>query len=274
MIYHPFDKYILNFANRFFQIMQIEIHPDYKNLKNCILDCISQFNDKGELIYGGSRNSIKTFEVDDLVLNVKAFKKPNFIKKIIYTYIRPSKAKRSFQFAKKLKSISIGTPQPIAYVENKDILGLSTSYYVCEHLEYDLMFRELVTEPEWPDHEIILRQFTQLCFKMHQHGIEFKDHSPGNTLIKKVGKQQYEFYLVDLNRMNFHDHMSLESRMHNLRRLTPKLDMVSVIADEYARLSGEHSEKLFRMLWEQTSNFQRKFHRKKRMKSKFLVFGF
>lgn len=249
--------------------MRIEVHPKYKIFKNSILDCISGFNKKGKLIYGGSRNSIKTFEVNGLVLNIKAFKKPNFIKKIIYTYFRPSKAKRSFEYAQKLKSLSIGTPQPIAYIENKDALGLSTSYYVCEHLEYDLMFRELVTEPEWPDHEIILRQFTQFCFKMHEQGIEFKDHSPGNTLIKKVADLQYKFYLVDLNRMNFHKHISLETRMYNLRRLTPKLDMVSVIADEYAKLSGESSEKLFRMLWEQTSDFQRKFHRKKRMKNKF-----
>jgi hypothetical protein len=249
--------------------MQIEIHPDFKKLENSILDCISGFDKKGDLIYGGSRNSIKTFDVDGLVLNIKAFKKPNPIKKIIYTYFRRSKAKRSFLYAKKLQSFSVGTPQPIAYIENKDILGLSSSYYISKHLEYDLMFREMVSEPEWPEHEIILRQFTQFCYNMHQHGIEFKDHSPGNTLIKKVGEQHYEFYLVDLNRMRFHDNMSLELKMFNLRRLTPKLDMVSVIADEYAKLSGESSEKLFKMLWEQTSDFQRKFHRKKRMKKKF-----
>lgn len=249
--------------------MQIEIHPDFKKLENSILDCISNFEQKGDLIYGGSRNSIKTFDVDGLVLNIKAFKKPNLIKKIIYTFFRPSKAKRSFQYAEKLREFSIGTPQPIAYIENKDIIGLSSSYYVCEHLEYDLMFRELVSEPEWPQHETILRQFTQFCFKLHEKGIEFKDHSPGNTLIKKIAEEQYQFYLVDLNRMNFHEHMSLEIRMYNLRRLTPKLDMVSIIADEYAKLSGENSEKLFQMLWEQTSDFQRKFHRKKRFKKKF-----
>ena len=246
--------------------MQVKIHPDFKELEKSILDCISNFDQKGDLIYGGSRNSIKTFDVGHLILNIKAFKKPGFIKKIIYTFLRPSKAKRSFEYAEKLRSLSIGTPQPIAYIENKDFIGLSSSYYVCKHLEYDLMFRELVSEPEWPQHEIILRQFTQFCFKLHEKGIEFKDHSPGNTLIKKIKDNHYQFYLVDLNRMNFHEHMGLESRMYNLRRLTPKLDMVSIIADEYAKLSGENSERLFKMLWEQTSNFQRKFHRKRRFK--------
>ncbi|WP_371815938.1 hypothetical protein [Flavobacterium sp. CS20] len=88
-------------------------------------------------------------------------------------------------------------------------------------------------------------------------------------MIKKVSDSHYEFYLVDLNRMAFHDSLTLQQRMFNLRRLTPKLDMVSIIADEYAKLSGENSEKLFKMLWEATSAFQKKFHRKKRFKKKF-----
>ncbi len=249
--------------------MQLEVHPDFVDIKAQILSCIDGFDKNGHLIYGGSRNRIKTFSIDGKTVNIKAFKKPNLLKKIIYTHFRPSKARRSFEYARKLRAYDIGTPQPIAYIENTDALGLSSSFYVCEHLQYDFLFRQLVSDPEWPDHELILRQFTQLCYRMHKHGIEFKDHSPGNTLIKKVDDEKYDFFLVDLNRMNFHKHMSLELRMANLKRLTPKLDMVSVIADEYAKLSGESSEKLFQMLWEYTSAFQRKFHRKQRMKERF-----
>ena len=253
--------------------MKVQIHPSYISYKNKILKCISNFENSGKLIYGGTRNSIKTFDIGELVLNIKAFQKPNFIKKIIYTYFRASKAKRSYDFALQLIDKNIGTPKPIAYVEEKDFLGLSNSYYVCEHLEYDLMFRELVTDSEWPEHEKILREFTAFCYQLHENGVEFKDHSPGNTLIKKVDDKHYEFYLVDLNRMRFHTQMTLQQRMFNLRRLTPKLDMVSVIADEYAKLSGENSEKLLKMLWESTSGFQKKFHRKQRFKQKFKSFS-
>ena len=249
--------------------MQIEISPDYEDHFQDIKKIIEGYNTNGNLIYGGSRNSIKTFELGEKVINIKAFKKPNFIKKIIYTHIRPSKAERSYKFAKKLISIDIGTPKPIAFVKKNDFIGLTESYYVCEHLDFDFMFRTMVKSPDLPNHELILRQFTRFCFKLHENGVEFKDHSPGNTLIKKRSENDYNFYLVDLNRMNFHSKMSLQLRMHNLRRLTPKLDMVSVIADEYAKLSNESSKKLFKMLWEETSDFQRKFHRKKRMKNKF-----
>jgi hypothetical protein len=131
------------------------------------------------------------------------------------------------------------------------------------------MFRKLVAEPELENRTDVLNQFTEFCFKLHENGVEFKDHSPGNTLIKHTSDGKYDFYLVDLNRMRFHKHMNLKQRMHNLRRLTPQLEMVSIITEEYARLSGENSEKLFKMLWEETSHFQKKFHRKQRMKKKF-----
>ena len=248
--------------------MNIKIHPSYITHKDKILSCISNYENSGKLIYGGTRNSIKTFDIGDLVLNIKAFKKPNFIKKIIYTYLRPSKAKRSYEYALKLFEKEILTPHPIAYILIKDKFGLTKSYYISEHLEFDLMFKNLVDDQNFPYYEEILRQFTKFTYRLHENGIEFKDHSPGNTLIKKNGENHYEFYLVDLNRMRFHDHMTLEQRMYNLRRLTPKLDMISIIADEYAKLSNQNSEKLLKMIWENTSNFQRKFHRKKRLKKR------
>ncbi|WP_371815939.1 hypothetical protein [Flavobacterium sp. CS20] len=128
--------------------MIIKIHPDFNPYQDKILNCIVNFDKQGQLIYGGSRNSIKTFEIDGLTINIKAFQKPNFIKKIIYTYFRESKAKRSYNFAQHLIAKNIGTPKPIAYVEDKDLIGLTSSYYVSEHLKCDLMFRELVTDSE------------------------------------------------------------------------------------------------------------------------------
>ena len=168
--------------------MHFDIHPNYIRYKNQILECLSNFKDTGYEVYKGSRNSIKYFTLEGITINIKAFKKPNFVKKIIYTYFRESKAKRSYVYANKLLELDIKTPQPIAYVENRDVIGLTESYYICEHIEYDMMFRKLVAEPELPERLTILNQFTQFCYKLHENGVEFKDHSPGNTLIKKAGE--------------------------------------------------------------------------------------
>jgi len=103
---------------------------------------------------------------------------------------------------------------------------------------------------------------------LHEKGIEFLDHSPGNTLIKKNAEGNYDFFLVDLNRMEFHDSMTFEMRMKNLCRLTPVKEMVRVMSNEYAKLYGESEQKIFNTLWKYTSDFQEQFHRKKRLKKK------
>ena len=233
-----------------------------------VLSFIKEFNsDSGTLFGEGQRNKIKLFELEGKTINIKSFKIPHLINKIAYKYFRKSKARRSFEYATTLLEKGIGTPQPIAYFENYDAIGLKDSYYVSEHLKCELTFRELVEIPDFPDHENILRQFTQFSFNLHENGIEFLDHSPGNTLIKKAIEGKYHFFLVDLNRMEFHESMSFEVRMKNLCRLTPKKEMIAVMSNEYSKLSGESEQLIFKTLWKKTSDFQKQYFRKKRLKN-------
>lgn len=243
--------------------MQLHVHPKFQNQEPELSSCIAHFDTTGMLFGDGKRNKIKLFELDGKTLNIKSFKVPNLINKVAYKFFRKSKAKRSYEFANTLLEYGIGTPQPIAYAENFTWLGLEKSHYISEHLQTELTFRELVEVPNWPDHDNILRQFVQFCFRLHEKGVEFLDHSPGNTLIKKVADGQYEFFLVDLNRMNFHDNMTFEMRMKNLSRLTPKKDMVAVMGNEYAKWYKEKSEsEIFEKMWSETHEFQVKFHNK------------
>ena len=248
--------------------MQTTINSHFINYKSNLLNFIENFNSTGVLFGDGKRNIIKLFDFEGKTINIKSFKIPNLVNIIAYKYFRKSKARRSFEYANKLLKNGIGTPEPIAYFENFDFLGLKESYYVSEHLQCDLTYRELVEIPDYPDHENILRQFTRFSYALHQKGIEFIDHSPGNTLIKKTTDGNYEFFLVDLNRMQFHESMSFEMRMNNLRRLTPYKVMVSVMSNEYAKVSGEPEQLIFETLWKMTADFQEKFYRKKRLKKK------
>lgn len=248
--------------------MNFKVNPIFANETKSILDIIKTFNYSGVLFGNGQRNIIKLFDLNDKTVNVKSFKIPNLINKVAYKYFRKSKARRSFEYATILLERGIGTPQPIAFLENYNWLGLRDSYYVSEHLITELTFRELVEIPEYPDHENILRQFVRFSFGLHEKGIEFLDHSPGNTLINKNAKGNYDFFLVDLNRMEFHNSMTFEMRMKNLCRLTPVKDMVAVMSNEYAKLYGESEQKTFDTLWRYTSDFQEQFYRKKRLKKK------
>lgn len=234
-------------------------------MDNALLEIIKNFEALGEDFVVGNRNKIKIIPYNNMVLNIKSFKVPGWINGVIYRFFRKSKAERSFIYAKTLTEKGIGTPKPIAFYENKTAIRLLDSYYICEHLTVDYVFKELFLTYI---HELedILKQFAHFCFRLHEAGIEFLDHSPGNTLIKKVGENQYEFYLVDLNRMKFHQNMDFQTRMKNLRRITPSEDMIRIISFEYAKLYGKSGEEVFEAMWGYNLKFQRKFDRKKRLK--------
>jgi hypothetical protein len=250
--------------------MKFVIHPQYESCKNEILAKVINFKNEGVPFGDSNRNVIKIFDFPSYLVNIKSFKVPAVFNQIIYFLFRKSKAERSFNYAVRLLENEIGTPQPIAYVEKYSILGLHCSYYISEHMPTELTFRELVTIPDYPQHEVILRQFTAFCFDLHQKGIEFLDHSPGNTLIKKISEDKYAFFLVDLNRMKFHQKMDMTIRMKNLRRLTYKMEMLAIMSDEYARLAGKDPQYVFEEMKLHTENFHRSHQKKRRLKKKLL----
>nr|WP_245940275.1 lipopolysaccharide kinase InaA family protein [Seonamhaeicola aphaedonensis] len=214
----------------------------------------------------GERNIIKIVNVDGVNLNIKSFKIPNIFNQIAYKFFRKSKAQRSFEYAKKLIELEVGTPKPIAYFEYESLFLFNKSFYVSEQLDYDFTYRELTHDFNIPDYDKILRLFTRFTFSLHEKGIHFLDHSPGNTLIKKNG-DKYDFYLVDLNRMNF-GAMDFETRIKNFARLTKHKSMVEVMSDEYAKCSNVNYSKVFSLMWRETQAFQERFNRKKRWKKK------
>jgi len=247
--------------------MIVKIDSHFQKFAPNLKQMVEKFKTSGQLFGDGKRNTIKLFELEDIKVNIKSFKVPHLINSVVYKCFRKSKARRSYEYAVRLLENGIGTPQPIAYFENANWLGLKDSYYVSEHLDADLTYRELIHQPDYPDHENILRQFTRFTFNLHEKGIEFLDHSPGNTLIKKEENGQYQFYLVDLNRMNFYASMDFEQRMRNLRRLTQKKKMIAVMSNEYAKYYTSQSEAfIFEKMWEETSRFRAGFEWKKRIK--------
>ncbi|WP_242086817.1 Kdo domain containing protein [Aestuariivivens sediminis] len=221
-----------------------------------------------DAIEGGSgkRNFIKITQLGQVTLNIKAFKIPHLLNQLVYRFFRKSKAQRSFEYAYKLMNLNIGTPEPLAYYEYKSKFFLKRSFYVSEQLNCDLTYRELTTNFDYPDYDTILRAFTRFTYSLHEKGIHFLDHSPGNTLIKKNGNS-YDFYLVDLNRMLFEE-MDFETRIKNFAKLTIHKSMVEIMSDEYAKCSDEDFNRVFDLMWNETEYFQDKFHRKKRLKKK------
>ncbi len=242
------------------------IHPSCTSLESDIKSAILDFDSYPETLGAAERNVIKIIEIENKKFTIKSFKVPNFINQIAYRFFRKSKAERSYMYANRLLDLEIKTPFPAAYDLYMTPLLFKSSYYVSELLEYDLTYRELVHEPDYPDHENILRAFTKFTYDLHQKGVLFLDHSPGNTLIVKTDVG-YDFYLVDLNRMQFVD-LDFDARIRNFARLTPKKEMVAVMSNEYAKLTGEDESMIFEKMWGLTEAFQKKYHGKIALKRK------
>ena len=245
-----------------------QIQKEFINIEHEVKSFINNFDVVGETIYKGNRNELKTHQIKQLTINIKRFKTPHLVNRIAYRWFRKSKAERSFLYAKMLLDKNVGTPKPIAYQENYNTFGLLQSYYVSVQQNHDLTFRELIHQPDYPNREEILRQFTAFTFHFHNQGVFFLDHSPGNTLIEKLGYGNYAFYLVDLNRMQFKT-LTYEERLKNFARLSPTYNMVKIMADEYAKLIQKNPEAVFAQMWNEVEAFQTKSNKKHELKKKY-----
>ena len=153
--------------------MNYVINKAFNKDEKQLTSFIKNFDNSGENFGNQDRNSLKLFDLNGQTINIKSFKIPNFINQLAYRFFRKSKAQRSFEYANKLINLHVGTPQPIAYYEFKTPVLFKKSYYISEHLPYDLTYRELTTDLNYPNHEAILRAFTRFTFELHEKGINF-----------------------------------------------------------------------------------------------------
>lgn len=135
-------------------------------------------------------------------VNIKSFKVPHIINRVVYGNIRKSKARRSYLYAKRLLELGFHTPRPYAYVE---LFGrghtLERSYYVSEQLPD--CWHETRSIERRPDFDRLVRALALWACQLARCGVLVKDFSPGNVLMRDDGAGEWEFALVDLNRMAF-----------------------------------------------------------------------
>lgn len=244
--------------------MKVIIDEAYSSYKEEIFQSLDDFEKEGREIGQGKRNIVKAVSLYEKELNIKAFKVPNAVNKIAYRFFRKSKAERSFYYAQELLKRGINTPAPVAFAEEVTSVAFLKSFYVSEHLNYDLTFRDLNLKKK--GHEEILRAFTRFTFQLHEKGIEFLDHSPGNTLIQ-INENAYKFYLVDLNRMNF-KRLSYTERLRNFERLSREKRVYEIMADEYAKISSRPSAEVLEQMWHYNQEFFNKRDKNARLKQK------
>jgi len=225
--------------------IEYKIAPGFENLESWVKNLPGFYPEHGVSIFK-DRNEVKVFEEQGYELNVKAFKLPNLVNRYVYVYLRGSKAARSFQNARRFLDSGASTPTPVAFVECLEHGKLKESFYISLNYHTDFTLRDVLND-EVPDKKNIVVQWVHFTWtQLHKNGIYHLDYSPGNTLIQKVD-EQYQFAVVDLNRMKFIP-VGFELGIQNFRQLDTDEETLRLIASEYAGLCGESDTKAIDLL--------------------------
>ena len=234
---------------------KIDINPKYASLRKQIEEIPSATPSEDSILYRG-RNIIWRTNIGGVDATVKSFHIPSAANRVIYSTIRHSKARRSFDNAVKLQSLGIGTPEPVAYLEERVGGLLNRSYYICR-MDPGQNIRHWETEVA--DFDKMIRAFAGFTLELHKKGVFHKDYSPGNILFTVDETGKYSFSLIDINRMQF-GVKSKKKLYRNFRCLNiDSEEETARVARYYAEQAGLNPDKMRQL----AINLLRKYHAEK-----------
>ena len=239
---------------------KITLNNNFENFQDFLLNIKSYFNDSSQTIHK-ARNELKIINYDNIDTVVKSFKVPNILRKIIYTYFRDSKAKKSYEYSLRIKEF---TPQPIGYIEFYTTGLIDDSYFISEKFDYDFTIREPLLDSKFEDRDEIFKAFARFTYSLHQNNILHQDYSPGNILIKK-SSDGFVLKIVDINRMDFKE-LTLDERLKNFNKLWANDDDIKTMAKEYALVSNKDARNCIKIAQNYNTKHKNKINMKKRLK--------
>lgn len=262
--------------------MNLIINPKYKSLYSFIVKVPDTFYDKsdGECLYW-KRNQVKRYEIDNLLIVVKSFKRPNIVQKLAYTFWRPSKAKRAFIFAQRFRKLQIDTPEEIAYIETFKYGLIDRTYFVSlstndSNVAEGLYSAEITSQNVEESKEAksecfdrsLAKSFTEFLVEVQDKGILHGDLNLTNILYRKIENNKYHFSFIDINRTTFVENPDKKTRLNNLVKITGPRILFSFILSHYAKLKKWDLEKTKEQGLNMLDSFISKRARKKKLKRK------
>jgi tRNA A-37 threonylcarbamoyl transferase component Bud32 len=237
---------------------KIVINPTYSEYKDFVERVPDIFSSEGKFIYGG-RNEIRVLDVNGVPINVKRYKVPFFINRIVYTFFRQPKAVRAFEYAERLFKLGINTAEPIAYIMYRKYGLMELSYFISRQItDIDTMY-EIAKLPA-EDTRPIYEAFARFVAELHAKGVYHADLSPGNILYRKEG-DTYSFYLIDINRMTFGS-ISFKKACANFARMWGCRETFRIIARTYAEATGYSPYRCEALILKYRDRFWKRYSRK------------
>ncbi len=243
--------------------MRIVVSPAYLPQHAYLAQLPSRMDQgEGAVLHDG-RNRVVAFEHEGVRYVVKRFRRANLAQQVAYTFFRPSKARRAYAYAARLRALGIDTPREVAYMERQRCGLFTVGYFVSEECTWPSAIDPLVRAEQF-DKPLALA-VAALLVQMHSQGVLHGDINLSNILYHPAASGSYAFALIDTNRSRFTQGWpSDEACLHNLTRLTHRRDLLQFIAQEYARRRGWDPEQTAQTLQEDVKDFERRIERKKK----------
>ncbi len=238
--------------------MKIILNPAFESLRAFVESIPQIFEKEGRTIYEG-RNEIKVFQVNGMEVNVKRYRVPILLNRVVYSFFRKTKGIRAFSYPLQILNKGFETPEPIAYIEIKKCGLIHHSFFISMQSPYAHTFYEFgnATAEQYKE---IAKAFASYTAKLHDAQIYHKDYSPGNILFDKIDGE-YHFSLVDINRMSFGE-VSMQKGCANFARLWGNTGFFELLATEYAKARGLDTKECIRLVLDARRKFWIKFRKK------------
>ena len=195
-----------------------------------------------DLIAGGRNKNYSLelpFKNSSLTVLVKEFGQQSKLKDWLDLRFRDSKAQRSFAAALHLYSNAVGTPAPIAFLEQRAGNRLRESYYISVYEKDCVGFREVLIEmlqsrPSTSELMPLLMNVALLCREMHDAGFIHHDLGNQNILLQRDGLTDWQkAKVIDLNRGRLYPELSEKQRVQDLSRLNLPGGLMEMFLDMY-----------------------------------------
>jgi serine/threonine protein kinase len=251
--------------------MKMVINPQYDYLRGWIENVPSFFEQDGTIVYK-ARNLLKVFTLDNgIQVNVKRYKKPRLLNRLVYSFFRKTKASRAYYNTIEIIKKGFHAAEPVAYIEIHENGLFSDGYFISLQYHHVKEIRAYYAGP-LSGNERLIDAFTRYSAAIHDAGIHHLDYSPGNILIRDNQHGAYTFILVDVNRMKFRP-VSFDTGCRNFARLFADDRIYERIGLIYSqsRLNTLGTEEVIRLIINYKNRFLRKKAREKQLKK---CFGF
>lgn len=191
---------------------------------------------------------------------VKVFRPRSVMQWLQYAF-RPGKAVQAWNAALSLNARGIGTPRPLIGLRKRGRPGGAQGLLAVEHIPDSEELRELLRAGRLSPIRRGKLIEALACFlnKFHNSGFRHRDLRRANILVRQSPDNEFEFYLIDLNRLRRYARLTTPQRLRELERLSLDDDDIPVFFRAYTPdgLDSHSAENAYRKNLARLKRFDR-----------------